>query len=176
MANKSRKNRGFVAIPVQGSLPLLTLADQAVLTADLFSAALTEDLFVISSEITSQIRGVTAGEGDPSTLVLAHGDYTDAQIAEALTVKLLGPGNKIEQERSRRLVRKLGVFQGSNVNVETELKMIGKGGAPNPKTNVKFVIESAKTMKIGIQNRSGGAFTTGAILEFDGMIYGRWLL
>ncbi len=178
MANKRsrRRSSGFVAIPVQGSFALTTLADQAVLSADLFSAALTEDLFVISTEITAQIRGVTAGEGDPSTLGLAHGDYQDTEIAEALTVKLLGPGNKIEQERARRLVRKIGVFQASNVNVETELKMIGKGGSPNPKTKVRFVIQSAKTMKIWIQNRSGGVLTTGQILEFDGMVYGRWIL
>lgn len=175
---KNRRRKGIVAIPIQGSEPLLTLADQSVLTEDALGGNLTEDFYAISCDVSMSMRSLTAGEGDPMTAIFAHGDYSDSEIAEALTVKLLGPGNKIEQERQRRLVRKIGVFhqEGDQVDTFTSMNMRGKGGSPNPRVKLGFVIQSGKTLNIGVQNRSGGALTTGALYEWDGMLYGRWYL
>ncbi len=173
---KNKRSKNFVAIPVKGSFALGTLADEAVLSGSLIGGSnFTEDFYAISCDISCMIRDVTAGQLEPMTVGLAHGDYSDTEIKEHLDVKLLGPGNKIEQERARRMVRKAGVVQRDDLNA-TFLKMIGKGGSPNPRVTLKFVAQSAKALKIWVQNRSGAAPTTGAILEFDGTLYGKWIL
>ncbi len=172
-----RRSSSFVAIPVQGSKAIGALADQAVITGDLMGGNFTEDFYAISADLSMVINGITAGEGDPSTALVAHRDYSDVEIAEALTVNLLGPGNKIEQEKARRLVRRVGKFQSiTGLNTDVSLKMEGKGGAPNPRIKLGFVVQSGKTLGFGIQNRSGAVFTTGASVEVDGVIFGRWIL
>lgn len=181
MANKpkprkrSRTRKNFVAIPFQKELALSTLADNAVLSIAL-TPALTEDLFVMSVDMAAQIRGLTPGEGDPSTLGLAHSDYTNAEVAENLNVSLTGPGSKIEQERTQRLVRKSGVFHGFGDGAGAVLSMIGRQGSRVTRTKCMFTIQNPKTLNAWIQNRMGAPMTTGALMTVDGTIYGRWIL
>ncbi len=173
---KRRARPALVVIPVSGSLALSTLGDDTVLTTNMLSGNLTEDFFVISTDISMSLRGLTAGQGDPMTAVIAHGDYTDAEILEGLKPALLGPGGKIEQERSRRLVRKVGVLQQQGVadDTFTSMNMIGKDGSRIVRTKCRFTIESGKDFSIGVWNRSGGALATGAQIEWAGEVYGRW--
>lgn len=162
---------------MQGSKTLLTIADQAVVIEDALGGNLLEDFYAISADITMSVRSLTAGQGDPMTCIFAHGDYTAAEVQEHLEVKLLGPGNKLEQERARRLVRKIGVFHAmQGIDTSVQMNMEGKDGSPNPRVKLGFVINSGKTLDIGVQNRSGGALTTGALFEWDGTLYGRWIL
>ncbi len=170
-----RRRGGFVAIPIAGSVALGTLGDNAVITVG-SSGSYGEDLFIISVDLSASIRGLTAGEGDPMTLTISHSDYSDAEVQEALDVTLVDPDDKIEQERARRLVRKVGVFQqeGQMDDTFTALRALGRNGNPVMRQKCRFSIGDGFTLDIGVWNRSGGALQTGAQLEFDGTVYGRW--
>ncbi len=173
---RSRNSKNFVALPISGSGAIGSLADLSVVSDDVFSADLNEDLYMISADLICNVVGLTAGEGDPSMFGIAHGDYTDAEIAEKLNVALLGPGSKIEQERSRRLVRNVGPLYGNGLNTHTDMRLSGKTGPGITRTKIKFVIQSGKNLKAFLYNRSGGTITTGAVLQYSGTIYGRWML
>ncbi len=176
MPRKGRNNKGFVAIPVDASVTIGALGSKSVAVADLMGGNLTEDFFAISADIQAELNGLTAGEGDPSMVVLAHGDYSAAEIAEHLVVKLLGPGNKIEQERARRLVRKVGPMYGNELESQTSMSLGGRSGPGMTRTKLKFMIQSGKTLDIGLYNNSGATLTTGASMRVTGTIYGRWVI
>ncbi len=170
-----RYRSNFVAIPFAGTLALSTLADNAVLTVDL-TGSLGEDLWCVSMDVSAAIRGLTAGQGDPMTLIVAHSDYADSEILEAVDVTLVDPDDKIEQERARRLVRKVGVFQqeGQMDDTFTALRMLGRDRGPVVRQKLGWSVGDGFALSIGAWNRSGGSLTSGAIMDFDGTLFGRW--
>ncbi len=171
-----KRSKGFVAIPVDATLTIGNLGSKAVAVADLMGGNLTEDLYAISADLSAQVLGLTAGQGDPSLLVLAHGDYSAAEIAEHLVVKLLGPGNKIEQERQRRLVRKVGPFYSHGTIDQVEMFLRGRDGSGIVRTKLKFIVQSGKTLDVGFYNNSGASLTTGATVRIVGTVFGRWVI
>ncbi len=175
---KKRGNRNFVVIGVAGTQALGTLANDTVIKNALTSAVLEEDLYVISTDLSVTVTGLTAGEGHPMTTGVSHSDYTVAQVLENLDNEMLGPGNKIEQEQSRRSVRKMGVMhsEGGLSGSATDLVAIGRDGSRIIRQKCKFLVSSGKALDIFMWNRSGAALTTGAIMRWSGNIYGRWLI
>ncbi len=174
-----KKSRNFAVLPFTATIALTTLGDDVVLTGDIMSSALAEDFYCVSGDFDASLRGLTAGQGDPMTVVIAHSDYTDTEIREALDIEFLGPGSKIEQERSRRLVREVGVLQqqGNQDDTFTSMNMIGKDGGRVIRQKIKWVCQSGNNaLSVGVWNRSGGALATGSTLEISGKLYGRWLL
>jgi len=95
---------------VSAQITLSTLAANTVIVANMI-ASLTEDLFVISVDLMWSLLGGTAGEG-PIEVGVAHGDLTVAEILEAIAASPTGPGDLIQNERSRRPVRGAGSFPG----------------------------------------------------------------
>ncbi len=172
---KRRRSSNFVAIPINGSLTVGALANQAVVLDDLMGGNFTNDIYCMSVDIQGDLIGLTAGEGDPSQLGMAHGDYTVTEVAENLNVILLGPANKIQQEQARRLVRKTGVFHGDGLNTQLTMPLQGKDGSANIRTKLGFVIESGKTLQAFFFNNSGATMTTGATFRYSGTLYGRWI-
>ncbi len=152
-------------------MALGTLAFGDVIVTGMMAGNLTEDLYVMSVDLECEITGLTAGEGQPSHLLVAHGDYSATEVNEAISVALLGPGNKIEQERARRLVRKAGIFVSAALASAAIMLQI-----PSRRTKCRFVVQSGKQLNIGVSNRSGATLTTGASLRWAGTIYGRWIL
>ncbi len=175
MARKGR-SKGFVAIPVDASITVGALGSKSVAIGDLLGGNLTEDFYAISCDLQAEVNGLTAGEGDPSMIILAHGDYSVAEIAENLVVKLLGPGNKIEQERARRQVRKVGPMYGNDLETQVSMQLAGKSGPGLVRTALKFLINSGKTLSVGFYNNSGATMTTGASVRVTGTVYGRWII
>ncbi len=169
MAKHGRKRKyakGFVAIPVNSSIALSTLTNNTTLTGSLIGT-LTEDLYVTSVDLQWTIRSLTAGEG-PIQVGLAHSDYTDTEIQENLDVSYVGPGDKITQEQARRLVRRVGLFNG----------LAGEEALNNGvsvKTVCKFMIDDGLDLDIFASNRSGATLTTGAIVQAFGTVWGRWI-
>ncbi len=175
-ARRSRNNKNFVAIPFTKELALSTLANSGVLSVAV-TPGLAEDLYVMSTDISASIRGLTAGEGDPMSCGLVHGAYDNTQIQENLQVSITGPGDKIEQEQARRLVRRSGILQAQGpTGNQTILNMIGRNGSRVIRTRIGFVIQNPRTLSAWIMNRSGANLTTGASVTFDGTVYGRWIL
>ncbi len=173
---KQSRSKNFVAIPVEGNLTLGTLNDQPVVKTGLTTSNLNEDMFVLSTDLSATLTGLTAGEGIPCTVGISHSDYSVTEIDEATDVELLGPGSKIEQERARRLVRKVGSVNESPLATQVQIPLIGRNGSRVIRTKCKFLVSSGKTLDIWLKNRTGSTITTGTILRFDGYIYGRWIV
>ncbi len=162
---RRRRDRNFVAIPFQAALTLGTLADDTVISGS--PITLGEDLFVISVDTLAALRGLTAGDV-PITVGYAHGDLTDTEIGEALSANLTDPDDIIARERARRPVRKVGTFaHGADVD------QVLNNGVPI-RTSAKFSIGDGHTFDLFAINRSGGQLQTGAVIEFEGTVFGRW--
>ncbi len=175
-AHKRRRNsKNFVAIPIEGNFPLGALAANALVSGNAFPAVLTEDFFALSVDLQASITGLTAGEGDPQMCGFSHADYSNTELEENLEVSFLGPGDKIAQERARRLVRKTGSFETDNLS-QTKMNLVGRQGGRITRTKLKFVVNSGKNLDIWNYNKSGIVLTTGATLRFLGTVYGRWIL
>ncbi len=169
LAKRGRNRRNFVAIPVERDLTLSTLADDAGIVLSLLGGNFTEDFYWISSDLSWSSKGATAGEG-PIVVGLAHGDYTAAEIVENLDVAFLGPGTKIEQERARRLVRRVGEIANAN----SIFHIAPEGGLIRTKS--KFMVQSGKAANMWVVNKSGAQLTTGQSIHVVGTIYGRWVV
>ncbi len=127
----------------------------------------TNNIFLMSIKNDWTIRGLTAGEG-PIEFGVAHGDYSDAEIEEALEVTFQEPGDKIEEEHARRLVRRVGVLHGLASN---EAYNDGR----EKKTKLNFVIQEDKGLRMWARNLSGAALTTGGVITITGNMFGKWL-
>ncbi len=162
---RSKNRRNFVAIPFTENLPLLTLADATVLVKETV-AAFGEDLFIISVDALFTLRDLTTGE-IPITVGFSHGDLSPTEVAEALTAELTDPDDIIAKERARRPVRKVASFAGLASSL-----IINDGNKIRQK--IIFSVGDGHTFDFFAFNRSGALLTTGAVLQLDGTIYGRW--
>ncbi len=161
---KQSRRKNFVAIPVNQSITLDTLLNSTVIKASL-SGVPTEDLFVISSDLSITVRSLTAGEG-PLEVGLAHSDLSVTEILENLDVSFLNPDNIIAKEQARRPVRRIGVLNGL-----TSEESLNHGN--QTRTPIKFSIGEVG-LDCWVVNRSGATLTTGAIVQFFGTLYCKW--
>ncbi len=162
-----RSRRGkFQAIPFQQALALSTLADDTVLGVALIGANLGEDYYALSVDAQWAIRDLTAGEG-PILVGFAHDDLSVSEVNEAITAEVTDPDDIIAVERSRRPVRKSGVFPVQNTH---EVLNDGK----TIRTKLKWSIGNDHNLNCWVRNASGAPLTTGAILEITGTLYGNW--
>ncbi len=167
---KGRRNRSFVAVPVEGQIALGALADATLIKGNLHTGLFTEDFFAISTDLQVSVRALTAGEGMPSSWGVNHSDYSVTEVDENLEVDLLGRGSKIEQEQARRLVRNGAGFESDPIITTTIRSVDGKQRVP-----LRFMVQEGFAVEIWFKNRSSAAMTTGGILEWHGTIYGRWV-
>ncbi len=163
---KHNRRKGFQAIPFTDQLPLITLGNDLVLAQAPIAAFAGKSFFGISVDTLWGIRGLTAGEG-PITVGWAHGDLSTTEIAEALVAEVNDPSDIIARERARRPVRRAGIF--SAITVDQTLN-----DGTLIRTPLRFSISIGKTLVFWAMNQSGAALTTGAILEVQGVVYGRW--
>ncbi len=167
MANKHgrrARNANFVAIPVLSELSLGTLGDNIVLKDALTSLA--QDLFFISADLTWAIHGLTPTEG-PIQFGIAHGDYTVTEIKEAIEAAPTSQSDKIALERSRRLVRKVGLFRGEVANESFNDGKIKR-------VRAKFMLTEGQEAAVWAYNTGGSALTTGSQIDVMGTVYGIW--
>ncbi len=122
--------------------------------------------YCISADCLWAIRDLTAGEG-PLQVGLAHSDYTASEIKEALEAGAsFDPGDKVEQEQARRLVRRSGQFAG-----QVPQEIINDG---RPKrTKLGFMVSQGFNLNLWVKNKSGATLTTGAVVEISGTLYVR---
>ncbi len=126
-----------------------------------------EDIFLISGDFTIGIHGMAAGE-QPLQLGVSHSDLTVAEVKEALDATLANPDDIIAREHSRRPVRTLGVIQQTSSS-----GAVFNDGKPK-RQRIKFSVGNGFDLDFFCVNRSGGVLTTGAIIEINCVLYGRW--
>lgn len=163
---KSKRNRkNFVSIPFETSLSLATLADNTILLQAL-TAALGEDLYIISVDILLSIHDHTPGEV-PIYVGLAHSDLSITEVAQYLDSDNINPDDIIAKERSRRPVRRIGVFNRNDSEMELN-------NGVKIRQIIKFSVGNGFTLNLYVKNDSGAALTTGSFIDISGVIYGRW--
>ncbi len=163
---KHRKGRGrFQALPINAQTALTTLADATVIKTVL--TQLSQDFFALSADLSVKFRGATPAEG-PLTFGVANDDLSVAEIGEALDAVVTSESDIIARERARRPVRRLGF-----VNDMDELGADWNNGNPK-RIKLKFNLANGIEIAGWIRNQSGATLTTGAIIEWQGTIYGYW--
>ncbi len=168
MAKKkaSRRRSRLAVINVSETLALTTLADNAVVAVD--SDPFGREFYAISADLYWAMKNHTAGQG-PIILGIAHNDYTDVEVAEALNLTgMEDPGDKIAYEQGRRLVRRAGQFSGVGTD-----EVLNDGKVK--RVRIGFVITDGFSLGFWAQNKSDAALTTGTIVDIQGKIYGRWV-
>lgn len=166
---KGRTNRkGFVAIPFSTFITLDTLADNTVIKANILGNDLAEDLFIISIDGLWTLRNLTGGE-TPIEIGLAHSDYTIAEILENLEIEVISPDAKIEMERAKRKIRRVGIFAKGDRTDQ------GIGDGMPLRTKLLFTVGNSQNLALWARNISGATLTTGALIQGNGTIFGRWL-
>ncbi len=164
---RKRSSKNFVAIPFQKSVALSTLADDAVITVGA-TGNFGEDIYILSVDATWSLRNLTQGE-QPLIVGYAHSDLSTTEVGEALNASLANPDDIIAKERARRPVRNAGLFS----QLSTDQQIAEAGGNPK-RQKIKFSMGNGFDLDCFVQNKSGAALTTGAIVEIFGTIYGRW--
>ena len=162
---KGKNRKGFVAIPFTGALALAILADETVIKNSIINA-FGEDIYCISLDIALGLRGHTASE-TPLYFGVCHGDLSNTEVLESIISGLIDPDDIIQKERARRPVRKIGGFQG--IGAEPVFN-----DGKKYRQVMKFSVGDTHTVDFWVKNQSGAALTTGTIVEYDGVLYGRW--
>jgi len=132
--------------------------------SEIFAGIADGRVWLLSHKGTWALRDLTPGEG-PISVGLAHSDYSDTEIEEWIEATAgWNEGDKIAQERSKRKIRLVGVFDGA-----LESARLNDG---NPiKTPLKFYVEEGQSLRVWAYNQSGAVLTTGAVLVVNGSTF-----
>ncbi len=167
---RRRPKRDWFRIPVDITEVLTTLADSAGLLQNLTTAVLTHDARITSIELSYNLVGSTLGE-QPISMWICHSDYTLTEVEEVIELTgLLGPGEMIERERSKRLVRHIGDI----THVDQTAESVGLNDGKPIKTRLNWLIPDGKTITMVSYNNTGSPLTTGAVVRVMGKINGYW--
>ncbi len=151
-SGRRRPRRQYIRGNIDESLSLGTLA-AGTLVSDTFDEAAIEKTLISSIVAIWTLDGITIGQG-PIEFGVAHSDYTDAEIEQVIeTSGSWNPGDKIQQEVGRRLVRKIGVFTADAIDV-------GVNDGKPIKTKLNWSLTTGLTLKMWAYNRSGSALST----------------
>ncbi len=173
MGNHKRKTskRGhggrFQAIRFNAQTALSTLADAALIQTTLTSLA--QEFFAISADISAAFRGATLGEG-PIQFGFNHGDLSTAEVQECLDAAITSEGDIVAKERLRRPVRRVGRVAQMNTTQGGGLWNNGN----TKRIQLRFNLAANQEVEGWVRNQSGATLTTGAIIEWQGSIYGYW--
>ncbi len=165
--HKGKRRSGVIAVEVDGSLALSTLASETVLASNISPSESVEGntLYAISADLLISLRNMTAGEG-PIIVGCAHDDYSVTEIQEALQADNLDFTNKIEQEQGRRQVRRWGQFA-----VISSQEVLNDGKPL--RVYIRIPMELGHQIKIWAWNKSGAVLTTGGVLTWSGKLFVR---
>lgn len=164
MARNRRRKGSYVALPVDTYKAVGALADDTITDLELLGT-LSEDLFLISAELSWALNNHTAGEG-PIMVGLADSDYSITEIGECLDATPLTPDDRVAMERVRRKVRRVGSFPG----LATE-EVLEDG--VQKKTPLKWATGTG--LQLFVKNNSGSVLTTGSFVRVWGTIHARWI-
>ncbi len=169
MPKKSNRRRyNLRKVTVNSKSAAGALATGAVASNQVINAAV-NSYRLISVDASYSWTDIVAAVDDGCVFGLAHGDYSAAEIEECLeSFASIDPGLKIEQERSRRLVRSIGTIQGSHDSANS-------GAAFNDgrrvKTRLNWLITPGQQLQLWIRNASGVVWTTGSSVSIAGDLW-----
>ena len=165
---KRKRDRNFVAIPFSFSLALSTLGNDTVIKSQALGSNFGEDIFLVSLDWMATLNNFNAGNS-PVTIGLAHSDLSITEIAEFLDAELTDPDDIIFKERTKRPVRRLGIFVNEAGGTEV---VLNHGNIK--RTKIMFSVGDGHNIDFWARNQSGGALTSGAQYNVFGTLFGRW--
>ncbi len=141
-----------------------TLGAATLISAD-FDESPEQDTLVSSIVATYSMDNLVAGQG-PVIFGVAHSDYSDTEIEEFIeNTGSWDQGSKIEQERAKRLVRKIGVMVGEGDTGTNDVRF--NKGQPT-KTKLNWRLNTGDTLSLWAYNISAAALTGSPILRAHG--------
>ncbi len=168
MARKGRRRRKFrryIRGQVAEELSLGALvASTAVATT--FDNTVSETTWVSSVDAVYTLTNwtPTAGAG-PILILLAHSDYTVAEIEEWLeNTGAWSEGDLIPQEQSRRMIRQVGVFR--NPATTGEVSRLADGRMVHTKINMRLL--SGQTLQLVCYNLGAANAGSGGVVDCVG--------
>ncbi len=172
MPKKSGKRRSRMGSYMRGTvdeeLDLGTLAAKTLLSGD-FDESVVETTRATSVEVVASLRDFTkATDVGPIMIGVAHSDYTDAEIEAWIeNAGSWNRGDMVSQEISKRLVRKLGIFEIPNTI--SEAAVLNNGRPLKIKLNWKLI--TGQTLRLWAYNLGAAAIaTTTPIVTLEGHI------
>ncbi len=157
MARKGSTKGKYIKGNVDEILSLGTLASVTVIGSN-FDEVVNEKTLISSLVAAYALEELTSPQG-PILFGVAHSDYTDAEIEEVLeNIGSWDTGDKISQERGKRLVRVIGIMTADDaVAGTTDVRF--NGGDP-VKTKLNWMLDSGDTIKLWAYNKSASALAT----------------
>lgn len=168
MAKKpARRKFNLRKVRVASAVAIGALAAFDVVGGDLMGAS-TNGYRVTSIKAAWNISDLGAAIDDGQEFGIAHGDYSDTEIEEALeAAAAIDIGDQVEQEKANRKVRSLGFFTGAQV---ADGSLSYNEGRP-VKTKLNWYIGIGDTIKMWVRNGSDTVYTTGATLDVIGEMW-----
>ncbi len=151
---------GYVKGLIDQKLELTTLAGETLVSMTL-DEVMTESGRVASVDCVYTLTDMTTALDDgPILFGVAHSDYSDAEIEEVVEVaNSWDRGDKIAQERAKRLVRQIGVLTSG-----VEAGIFGQGpqfNDGNPvKTKLNWGLTTGDTLKFWCYNMGTSAIAS----------------
>ncbi len=164
---RRRKFRRYIRGTINEILSFSGLAASAIVTAD-FQDTVDDTTWVSSVKATYALNSHTQNRSSgPYLIVLAHSDYTDAEIEQWIELAgNWGQGDEIQKEISKRKIRIVGSIKGAD-NVAEGTSFIDDGRMVT--TKLGWILSEGQTINLGVYNTGSAAqVTTTANLEVNG--------
>ncbi len=151
---------GYVKGPISNKLSLGTLAGNTLVGAN-FAETMTESGRIASVDLTWGLSDFTpAADVGPFVVGVAHSDYDDAEIEEAIEISTgWDRGDKIAREKASRLVRQVGIFRSPAGGASGVQNMVLNDGR-NIKTRLNWGLTTGDTLKFWLFNSGSAAIGT----------------
>ena len=165
--SRGRRSRRYVRGNIDEALVLDVLAGLA-LVSEAFDETVEQRTLISSIVSTYTAQGQTSdNENDGPILVgVAHSDYSDAEIeAYVENIGSWNEGDLVNQETSKRWIRKIGTFQWPVT--ATEQSVVLNDGKPI-KTKLNWILNDEQGLKLWAYNQGISAILTGAEIFMQG--------
>ncbi len=171
MANKPKRRRRmgkYIRGTVDETTALTTIGANAAIKGD-FDEVVIERTLISSVVAAYSLSEFTAGAGiGPIVVGIAHSDYSAAEIEEWIeTTSSWSEADKVQQEISNRLIRRIGVFEVLLGDTSGLAKVLNDGKLI--KTKLNWILNTGQTISLWGYNQGGtAAATTVPLLKAQG--------
>lgn len=162
---RRRRSNRFFAYPVEKDLILGALASNIAFDGDLTAFGSTR-VRCISADLQWSMNNHVSGEG-PISVGLSSSDLSVTEIIEHLDARPTSQSDIVAMERSRRPVRRAGVFSAGAGN-----EHLNDGKAI--RTKLRFSVNEGVELSAWARNEDTAALTTGTIIHVTGTLYMMW--
>ncbi len=158
---RRRRPRGtYIKGNVDEQLALSTLGAKTLISA-VFDEVLAETARISSLVASWSMQEFTVASGDgPITVGIAHSDYTDIEIEQFIeNAGSWNLGSKVQNEISKRLIRKVGTFRASGPGGSSfDPTVLNLGNPITTKLNWRMI--TGDSLKLWAYNMGSSALAT----------------